>query len=1346
LPRLAAGDVFAERFEIRRQAGAGGMSLVYAARDRQSGQAVALKLLAGERASTSRFVRETYLLSELHHPAIVRYIAHGDVAGQPWMAMEWLDGEDLSERLSRAPLGTADTLVMAERVAGALGAAHARGVVHRDIKPSNLFLPEGRIDRVKVLDFGVARMGGGEELTQTNTRVGTPAYMSPEQARGKKEVKAASDVFSLGVVMWQCLTGVKPFVGDDAMAVIARILLSDPPRLRELLADCPAALDELVARMLEKDPLDRPLDGAALSSELATVRAAAAPDGAASGPSAIGAGEHRLTCLILARDVGADGQDAVAQVAASFGARCEPMAEGSVAVMLGGGAVATDLATMGARCALAVRAAVPHAPVALATGRAMTGAGATPSGEVIDRAAALLRGPHSDGSGSAGASGSRSDGARSSDDSPAESPWGETQAEAPTVTGLATPIERPGPRASDAASRGDAPVLPVLLDAVTAGLLDARFDVGGIGSALALRGERERDPLDTARPLLGKMTPFVSRDAELAALEGAYAACADDPGARAVLVTAAPGLGKTRLRQELCARLARRDPAPLVLLGRGDPTSAGAPFGVVGALVRREAGLVAGEPARAQRGKLAARIARHLGPDDAARASVFLGEMIGVRYDDADRVELRAARSDPQLMVDQIRRAWEDWLAAEARARPLVVVLEDLHWGDLPSVACVDAALRNLRDLPLLVMASARPDVHERFPGLWSERGLTEIRLGELGKKAAEKIVVAVLGASAAPATVARLVERAGGNALFLEELVRAAAGGHDDASSPTVLAMVQARLEGMEVEARRVLRAASVFGETFTTGGLEAVLGGARGGADAWLDALVEREALVRRGDGRGRDVEHGFRHALVRDAAYAMLPPDDRALGHRLAAQWLEQAGERDAIKLAEHWERGATAARAAPWWRRAAEQALGASDLDAVLAHAKRAVACGAAGPLLGAVRAIAAEAHDWRGEFGDAERAARDAMRWLGRGDELWFTAAGVLATAAGVQGKSDVLDEVALALDEQMRTLDEAPGDAAPPPSPRAHDDREPIAATRLAEQLIIHARLDRADVLLARLATSLDAPSPAVAGRIHAARALRARYGGDAGGNLAEIERAAACFDAAGDRRNACVRRERLGYAHLELGAHELAERTLRDAMATAQQLGLRNVVATARHNLGLVLSRLGRHAEARAMEEEAVIGFRTSRNRRMEGASLEYLALILLDAGQPADAEIAARQALAVASIPPALPLNQAESWSILARALLARGKPEEAVEWATAGADALDRLGGIDDGEAIIRLTHAEALAAAGRADDARAALARARARLLERAARFTDPLLRASFLERVPENARTLALAGG
>ena len=161
-------------------------------------------------------------------------------------------------------------------------------------------------------------------------------------------------------------------------------------------------------------------------------------------------------------------------------------------------------------------------------------------------------------------------------------------------------------------------------------------------------------------------------------------------------------------------------------------------------------------------------------------------------------------------------------------------------------------------------------------------------------------------------------------------------------------------------------------------------------------------------------------------------------------------------------------------------------------------------------------------------------------------------------------------------------------------------------------------------------------------------------------------------------------------------------------------------------------------------VERAAIDEFTATGNRRMRGAALEYLALIQLAAGDAAGAEAAARQAVDVASLAPALPLNLAESWAILGRALLAGGRAFDALEVANHAIAALERLGGIDDGEAIIRLTHAEALAAVGDDAAARSALARAKARLLERADRIRDGRLRASFLDHVPENRRTLDLS--
>lgn len=248
--------VLADRFKVEAAVGAGGMSLVYSAIDLHSGERVALKLMSGDRASMGRFEREIHVLGELDHPAIVRYVSHGELAGgAPFLVMEWLDGEDLGERLRRQPLSIDHALVLAERVALALGAAHKKGVVHRDVKPTNLFLPGGRVEQVKVLDFGVARAAFGADLTQTQTRIGTPAYMSPEQAKGEA-VDVRTDVYGLGAIAYAALTGAAPFGGGSAAIVMTRVV-RERPRPPSELTELPPALDDVVARAMAKAPAER---------------------------------------------------------------------------------------------------------------------------------------------------------------------------------------------------------------------------------------------------------------------------------------------------------------------------------------------------------------------------------------------------------------------------------------------------------------------------------------------------------------------------------------------------------------------------------------------------------------------------------------------------------------------------------------------------------------------------------------------------------------------------------------------------------------------------------------------------------------------------------------------------------------------------------------------------------------------------------------------------------------------------------------------------------------------------------------------------------------------------------
>ena len=180
---MVPSAVIASRFAIERKVAAGGMGSVFRAFDRVDGIPVALKILHGESAiDVERFEREAGILAHLGHPGIVRYIAHGVTgAGERYLAMEWLEGEDLALRLTRRPLGPSEGLTLLRKAADALAFAHERGVIHRDIKPSNIFLPGGDVGRLKVVDFGIARPDAdAPRLTLTGGILGTPGYMEPE--------------------------------------------------------------------------------------------------------------------------------------------------------------------------------------------------------------------------------------------------------------------------------------------------------------------------------------------------------------------------------------------------------------------------------------------------------------------------------------------------------------------------------------------------------------------------------------------------------------------------------------------------------------------------------------------------------------------------------------------------------------------------------------------------------------------------------------------------------------------------------------------------------------------------------------------------------------------------------------------------------------------------------------------------------------------------------------------------------------------------------------------------------------------------------------------------------------
>jgi hypothetical protein len=270
---LAPGVVLSQRFAVEELVGVGGMAQVFRGLDRKTGSQVAIKVTQGRsREETERSEREAKLLLQLQHPSIVRHIADGRAPDEtPYLVMEWLDGEDLATRLHRGPLDVAETVTLGVRVAGALAAAHALGVVHRDIKPSNIYLRSGQVAQATVLDFGVARPSwhqGASFATRTGALLGTLGYMAPEQALGAKTADARADIFSLGCVLFECLVGRRLFGGSHAVEVLANLLTQPIQHPRDHVPGVPEALDALIVRMLSRDRAARPPDCATIAASL----------------------------------------------------------------------------------------------------------------------------------------------------------------------------------------------------------------------------------------------------------------------------------------------------------------------------------------------------------------------------------------------------------------------------------------------------------------------------------------------------------------------------------------------------------------------------------------------------------------------------------------------------------------------------------------------------------------------------------------------------------------------------------------------------------------------------------------------------------------------------------------------------------------------------------------------------------------------------------------------------------------------------------------------------------------------------------------------------------------------
>jgi len=1089
--------VVGERFEIEREVGRGGVGIVYRAFDRVSRSWVALKVIAipgvdaGEEA---RFYREGRVLAGLVHPAIVRLVAFGQLdEGQPYVAMEWLDGEDIAQRQKRSPLSVGQCLEVGAQIADALSAAHAAGIVHRDVKPSNVILVGSKAASAgplcaKLVDFGVASAEDAK-LTRTGAIVGTPAYMAPEQARGDGEVSAAADLYGLGATLFEMIANRPPHVGPTPVAILARLVTTQAPRLSEVVSQVPVALDEVMWQLLQTSPSDRPQNADIVAKELRKLASelvldagrvvrVGVPDDALvttpSGPPASGIltpsfGGSRLVTSILATHIpkGAPRARLLSHL----------RARGADATELGGDAVVAHLGVrkaLGDEAAraldLAMRLARTNAAVGVATGRTRIDR-TRPMGEVVDRAAALARD----------------------------------------------------------ATRGQ-----VLADTTTTELARGRFEFLVRGDGSALVGE----------PVPGKYegvggAPFVGREAELGQIIAAFERCIEDATPVVTTMTGAPGIGKTRLRQEALLRVSSHVSGPRVVLVRSETFSNTYALGIAAGIARG----LAGVSNRVDEYEAILSIKNFVQEGDGREllALLMANQPLPALADG------RAARDALWMAVTELG-------TSVARQKPLVIGIEDMQWCDGESLALLDHLLGRAMGLPLWVFATTRPGLWRENTDLFVGREHVRVELRPLSKKSVRTIAKALLGASVTDPekVIDTIAMQASGSPLFTEELARLAAKGQDATSAPTIEAAMQVHLDALDDAMREAAVKLSVFGFTGWEAGLaELRVPSASDALRALAASDIVREQAVSRFRGTR---EWAFKHALMREVAYASLGDEPLKELHACVALWLAKMGEDDAV-VARHFELAGRSVDAAAYLEKAANRALAANALADAVSMAEKSLAFAEEKPVAFARAQILDEA--WSRL--DARAAEREtAVRAME--ESVCDAASEVRARGARLRYEDACGgDQETSARLEQVGREARAAG----------LSDEEASSAAVLAARYAYAGEHDRAaDVADRLLAIAQEHEIPAAAVDAWQTFAVVYQARGEVGAALDARRAAAQAASAAGLLTREATLTINMGFALTTIGAKDEARAQIEAGISVAQAIGSPGTVRHGQMNL----------------------------------------------------------------------------------------------------------------------------------------------------------------------------------
>ena len=911
------------QYLVRDLLGAGGMGLVYKAHDERLGRHVALKFLlpdlSTQPVAKQRFLVEARAAAALDHPNVCTIHEIGEtIDGHLFIAMPLYDGETLQARLKRGRLAFADAAPVAVQVARGLASAHEHGIVHRDIKPSNvMLLADGT---VKILDFGIAQKMDDLSLTGQGAPVGTIAYMSPEQVRGGT-LDHRADVWSLGVLLHEMLTGVPPFAGDDRQVVAHAILTDEPELIATPHFDVPTGVDDLLRRALAKASEHRYPSMALFAADLTALISPPANRGAAArGDEALPASERRRATVLvtLVSDYGAlvehlapaDAhtlvahiRDTAVDVVRRHGGLVNQAIGEEIVSLFGVPAAHEDDELRAVRAALELHTRVAVLSASMGGHDAIRVQSGLHAGAVV--AQRLNEGPRR---------------------------YAIVGAPAQVASRLAGIAPPDGIVLSPYCQRLVAPF--VHTDACPAVVLEPEsqpvtpFRVTGETGLETRLEASEREGL----------TPYVGRQSELALLETQVDRARAGEG-RMILVVGEAGAGKSRLLHELRERIAAT--GVRLLHGRCRAYGDVAPYAPFIEVLRDALDM------RAAGNRDSRDIVARIRTIDAS-LEPFLPLYLHLLSVPSDSHPLPRHLQGEHLQA-ALLDAVAAIIAALATRATLVVLFEDWHWADAASRAALDRMAEIVRAHPLLFVVTSRPERGEADG--WPAHG-TRIHLEPLDFIASTAIMGAVLRVERVSDELARRVfERSGGNPFFLEQVccalveqgVVAARGGEAVVGAgaaalslpDTVQAVIRTRLDKLEPNAREVVRVAAVIGREFQHALLEEVLG-----ATVDLRAAITRLkaiGLVQQ-ISVGPEAAYRFKHVVTQEVSYDsllgyQLKSLHEVIGRVIEARHAQRIDDKAAV-LARHFECAGAWPEAIQYGRRAAGRASALSQFAEAL----------------------------------------------------------------------------------------------------------------------------------------------------------------------------------------------------------------------------------------------------------------------------------------------------------------------------------------------------------------------------------------------------------------------------